>query len=124
MRGDQFDEWECTPGGGALLEAMDAAGCAMHLPDSASASPDAAASAALEATSAPPCLDLRQLPAPEPLERALAAADALAPGAELLLLTPLLPVPLLQLLDARGFAVGTQLLADGTARVRVRAPSA
>ena len=69
-------------------------------------------------------LDLRDLPAPEPLERALAAADALAPGAELVVLTPLLPLPLLQLLDARGFRTRADWLADGTARVVIRRPQA
>jgi hypothetical protein len=47
-------------------------------------------------------LDLRNLTAPEPLLRALAAADALQPGQALEVLTPLLPVPLLEALDARG----------------------
>lgn len=47
-------------------------------------------------------LDLRGLPAPEPLLQALAAADALAPGAALRVWTPLLPWPLLQALTERG----------------------
>lgn len=69
------------------------------------------------------CLDLRLLPAPEPMARALEAVDALKPGMQLVLLTPVMPVPLLQLLDARGFEADAQLLADRTARVRVlRAP--
>ena len=51
-----------------------------------------------------PELDLRTLPPPEPLLQALAAADALAPGAALRVLTPLLPLPLLQALSARGLS--------------------
>jgi uncharacterized protein (DUF2249 family) len=69
------------------------------------------------------CLDLRRLPAPEPMERALQAVDALAPGAELVLLTPLMPVPLLQVLEQRGFQVDARLSPDWSARVTVRAPS-
>lgn len=69
------------------------------------------------------CLDLRRLPAPEPMERALQAVDALAPGAELVLLTPLMPVPLLQVLEQRGFEVDARLSSDWSARVTVRAPS-
>lgn len=49
-----------------------------------------------------PELDLRDLPAPEPLLQALAAADELAPGALLRVRTPLLPWPLLQALVERG----------------------
>jgi len=73
----------------------------------------------LAQTEAIRCLDLRQLPAPEPLERAIAAADALSPGAKLEVWTPMLPVPLLQLLDARGFTACAELLKDGTARIVV-----
>lgn len=51
-----------------------------------------------------PELDLRALPAPEPLLRALEAADALAPGAALRVLTPLLPLPLLEALATRGLS--------------------
>jgi hypothetical protein len=65
-------------------------------------------------------LDLRALPAPEPMVRALAAADALAPGATLLVWTPLLPTPLLQLLAERGLDAHAQCLSDGTARVAIR----
>ena len=68
----------------------------------------------------PEVLDLRHLPAPLPLERGLAAAEALAPGAPLVLLTPMLPVPLLQLLEIRGFQV--QAWASGVG-VITRQPS-
>ena len=40
-------------------------------------------------------LDLRGLPMPEPLQRALHAADALEPGQALQVLTALPPIPLL-----------------------------
>lgn len=65
-------------------------------------------------------LDLRALPAPQPMERALAAADGLVRGAELVVLTPLMPLPLLELLDGRGFATTATPLPDGGARVVVR----
>lgn len=70
----------------------------------------------------PRLLDLRALPAPEPLVRALAAADVLASGEELTVLTPMLPVPLLQQLLAHGMRANAELLADGSARVCVRRP--
>jgi uncharacterized protein (DUF2249 family) len=65
-------------------------------------------------------LDLRHLPPPEPMARALEAVESLPPGAELELLTPMMPVPLLELLALRGFSPRAEALADGTARVRVR----
>lgn len=48
-------------------------------------------------------LDLRQLPAPEPLLQAIAAVASLAPGAVLRLLTPMRPLPLLDVLRERRF---------------------
>jgi Uncharacterized conserved protein (DUF2249) len=47
-------------------------------------------------------LDLRALPPPQPLVQALAAVDTMAPGTVLRILTPLLPLPLLEALTARG----------------------
>lgn len=44
------------------------------------------------------------LPPPEPLRQALAAAESLAPGAALRVLTPLLPLPLLEALSTRGLS--------------------
>jgi hypothetical protein len=67
-------------------------------------------------------LDLRGLPSPEPMMRALAAAEALQPGQALQVLTPLLPTPLLDVLQARGLQVTTALLADGGASVLIRYP--
>ncbi|WP_257389502.1 DUF2249 domain-containing protein [Tahibacter caeni] len=60
-----------------------------------------------------PELDLRGLPAPEPLLQALAAADALAPGGLLRVWTPLLPLPLLQALAERGLRYDVLPTVDG-----------
>lgn len=68
-------------------------------------------------------LDLRHLPAPEPLVRALAAADALQPGQALEVLTPLLPAPLLEALDARGLRWRSEPCADGGAWVGILCPA-
>lgn len=65
-------------------------------------------------------LDLRHLPPPEPMARALEAVESLPPDTELELLTPMMPVPLLELLALRGFSPSAESLADGTARVRIR----
>lgn len=67
-------------------------------------------------------LDLRGLPAPEPLVRALEAAAALGPGERLDLLTPVMPYPLLQALAAQGFDVAAERRDDGSAGVTVRRP--
>ncbi len=80
--------------------------------------------AALGASMASPgcatALDLRHLTAPEPMARALAAADALSPGVTLTVLTPMVPTPLLHLLASRGLDVRAQRLPDGSARVTIR----
>jgi uncharacterized protein (DUF2249 family) len=62
-------------------------------------------------------LDLRHLPSPEPMLRALAAADALQPGQSVHVLTPLLPIPLLDALASRGLHTSAVTLPGGTARV-------
>lgn len=69
-------------------------------------------------------LDLRDLAAPEPLLRALDAADALAPGDVVCVLTPLLPHPLLAALAERGLLFRADNLPGGGARVRIERPSA
>jgi uncharacterized protein (DUF2249 family) len=51
-----------------------------------------------------PVLDLRELPPPEPLQRALEAAVALTPGEGLEVLTRFRPAHLIDQLNARGFA--------------------
>lgn len=67
-------------------------------------------------------LDLRALPMPEPMERALAAADALPPGGALSALTPFMPLPLLGVLAERGLHAKAELLPDQSARVWIRRP--
>jgi hypothetical protein len=67
-------------------------------------------------------LDLRALPMPEPMERALAAADALSPGGALSVLTPFMPLPLLEVLAERGLHAEAELLPDHSARVWIRRP--
>lgn len=124
---ETFSEWECMPGTApGLIESMDAAGFVTGVDplrvdaEGATGTCEAEACAfAAPGEDAIPCLDLRHLPAPEPLERAMAAVDALAPGAKLEVWTPMLPIPLLQLLDARGFKTGAELVKDGTARIFV-----
>jgi hypothetical protein len=67
-------------------------------------------------------LDLRALPMPEPMERALAAADALPPGGALSVLTPFMPLPLLEVLAEHGLLADAELLPDHGARVWIRRP--
>jgi hypothetical protein len=69
-----------------------------------------------------PELDLRWLPSPEPMLRALAAADALLPGQAVQVLTPLLPTPLLDALTSRGMQTTVFALPTGGARVLIRCP--
>lgn len=68
-------------------------------------------------------LDLRALPAPEPMVRALAAAGALAPGECVSVLTPLVPLPLLDALRARGLRHRVEQLPAGGARVVIGHPA-
>ncbi|MEO8984886.1 MAG: hypothetical protein ABI300_04610 [Rhodanobacter sp.] len=67
-----------------------------------------------------PDLDLRHLGAPQPMLRALVAADALGAGDSVAVLTPMLPRPLLLELALRGFDTDPVLLDDGCARVIIR----
>ncbi len=69
-------------------------------------------------------LDLRALTALEPMLHVLVATDALEPGATLVLWTPVLPLPLLQMIAARSLESAVQMFPDGTARVTVRHPRA
>lgn len=68
------------------------------------------------------CLDLRGLLAPEPFQRALAAAEALGCGESVELLTPKMPFPLIELLGEQGLQVSAERLPDGSARLFVRRP--
>jgi uncharacterized protein (DUF2249 family) len=68
-------------------------------------------------------LDLRHLPAPQPMLRALDAADGLAPGELLTVITPMLPRPLLMELAQRGFEADPgEPQPDGSVRVQIRRP--
>lgn len=68
-------------------------------------------------------LDLRHLPAPEPMLRALAAVSELAPGASLVIVAPRLPRPLLMELAQLGFYAEPEApAADGSVRVRIHRP--
>lgn len=69
-------------------------------------------------------LDLRGLVAPEPMQRAIAAAEALRPGQSIDVLTPLIPMPLLAALAERGWQAQVVSLPEGGARVTIRRPIA
>ncbi|MEO5560042.1 MAG: DUF2249 domain-containing protein [Dokdonella sp.] len=69
-----------------------------------------------------PELDLRDLPAPEPMQRALQAADALRPGESVVVLTPLIPAPLLDALASRSLQTTVSELRGGSARMLIRHP--
>jgi TusA-related sulfurtransferase len=64
-------------------------------------------------------LDVRGLPPPEPLMRALEATAALQPGDELLLVTDRRPVHLLPILAERGFEADARPT-DDSHELRVR----
>lgn len=65
-------------------------------------------------------LDLRQLPPPQPLLRILDRLEGFAAGDRLRALTPCHPVPLLELLEARGLAYEVEDVADGATRISIR----
>ena len=68
-------------------------------------------------------LDLRHLPPPQPMQQALDAADALAPGDAVAIVAPMFPRPLLMELALRGFdAEPGEPQADGSVRVQIRRP--
>ncbi|HPF27495.1 MAG TPA: DUF2249 domain-containing protein [Steroidobacteraceae bacterium] len=64
-------------------------------------------------------LDLRELPAPEPMLRVLAALEYLRPDQTLLARTPIRPEPLLAHLRSGGYAVDVVVAAAGDAEVRI-----
>jgi len=64
-------------------------------------------------------LDLRYLPAPEPMHRILEALESLPEGRSLLARTPCRPQPLLDLLDARGYRVFVTVAQAGDAWVHI-----
>ena len=67
-------------------------------------------------------VDLRGLPAPEPLLRALAMANDLEVGDDIVVLTPMWPHPLLAELDERGLSYRARALPDGGARILIERP--
>jgi len=68
-------------------------------------------------------LDLRHLEAPEPMLRALAAADRLAPGETVAIVAPRLPRPLLMELAQFGYDAEPEApRSDGSVRVVIRRP--
>lgn len=64
-------------------------------------------------------LDLRHLPAPEPMERIIEALDTLPAGGVLIALTPFRPTPLLPMLEAWGFVANVEDTPEGQARIRI-----
>ena len=56
-------------------------------------------------------LDVRTLPPPQPMQRILEALEELPRGEYLIAMTPLHPAPLLEMLDADGFAYRTHSMA-------------
>ena len=113
-------DWPDLAAGTGVLESLDAAGADCRVV--AGTAPRGMETAMPAANAGGRLLDLRGFAAPEPLLRALEAADTLASGESLELLTPMLPTPLLQALGERGFIARARLLADGSACVYVRLP--
>jgi hypothetical protein len=68
-------------------------------------------------------LDLRDLPAPEPMERILEACARLAPGGAIAARTPRFPRMLLSLLDRRRLHWAALEEADGTGLVYAERPA-
>lgn len=64
-------------------------------------------------------LDVRHLPAPEPMLRILDALATLPDGAILLARTPFRPQPLLDQLEADGYRVTVEVAPAGDALVRI-----
>ena len=65
------------------------------------------------------CLDLRNLPAPEPMERILEAVETLVPGDCIEALTPFWPAPLLPILEQQGCAWRREPSPPSHARVTI-----
>ncbi|RME28943.1 MAG: DUF2249 domain-containing protein [Deltaproteobacteria bacterium] len=72
---------------------------------------------------AAPPVDLRPLPAPEPLEQVLSMSSALVPGASFLARVPRVPQLLLPRLAERGMAWRVVGLPDGSALLHVSRPA-
>jgi uncharacterized protein (DUF2249 family) len=87
------------------------------------ATPEQASDLLALGASAGPILDLRELEAPEPMQRILEAAAKLAPGGALLARTPCYPRPLLAQLAGRSLGFAAAEEPDGTGLVYVRRPA-
>ncbi len=70
-----------------------------------------------------PVEDLRELEAPEPMERVLVACEELNPGAPWLAWVPRYPRMLVPLLADRDVTTAIELAADGAALVHLRKPT-
>lgn len=64
-------------------------------------------------------LDLRELSAPEPMERILDCLGTLQRGERLVALTPRPPMPLLPILDDGGFVYHVYVAASGSACIAI-----
>ncbi|MEW5770193.1 MAG: DUF2249 domain-containing protein [Pseudomonadota bacterium] len=64
-------------------------------------------------------VDARDLEAPEPLERALAALGGMGEGERLRLLVPREPLPLYALLEQMGYRHQARMLPDGACEVLI-----
>jgi len=64
-------------------------------------------------------IDGRDMEPPEPLELAVAALAALAPGEELVMLLRCEPLPLYAILERNGFRYRAELRADGSNEIRI-----
>jgi hypothetical protein len=65
-------------------------------------------------------LDVRHLPAPEPMWRILDALSGMAPGDVLRARTPRLPLPLIELLEREGHRVDVVVAEAGDAWMTIR----
>ena len=68
-------------------------------------------------------LDLRDLPAPEPMERLLEACARLAPGGAIAARTPRFPQMLLSILERKGLLWAALEEADGSGVVYIERPA-
>jgi hypothetical protein len=67
----------------------------------------------------PRVIDGRGMLPPEPLEKAVAALGAMAPGEELVMLLHCEPLPLYSLLDTKAYCYRTERRADGTNEIHI-----
>ena len=65
-------------------------------------------------------IDGRGMEPPEPLQLAVAALPALAPGDELVMLLHCEPLPLYSILEQNGYRYSSERRADGTNEIHIR----